>query len=162
MTTFSKPHTERVQQLLADYLSDSVYTHFLTIRVPYTTHSLARARSVLRKLTMAFQYRFLGRWWHKHHLEFVAVAELGETKKYHFHLLLKATHFSTYQLRRALNATCVDLRRLPLYTFKVKKITRTRNRLAGYCVKEIEADRLLRFNSDVVIYSGELFFPLGK
>lgn len=157
MPKFSKKHTNKVQNIIANFLTDTQYTHYLTIHLPYTANSLIKAQFTLKKIAISFEHQLLGRWWFKHHVPFVAIAERHKNQKYHYHLLLSAPQNTTKQLKTAIDNIRCDKKRLPTYTFDLKEIDHTPDRLSSYCVKQLKSDTKFRFDTDRITYSHILF-----
>lgn len=93
--------------------------------------------------------------WNRHHLPFIAFAELGLSRKWHFHLLLNQENFTDEQLENAILKTN-KREKLPAYCLKLEKIDNARQ-VEGYCTKEIKIKEYNKFDSDRIIFSHDLF-----
>ncbi|MBR1825962.1 MAG: hypothetical protein IJ770_05185 [Alphaproteobacteria bacterium] len=115
----------------------------------------------LKKIMSAFEYRLLGRHWHKKHLPFIATAEKGYGETWHYHILVNQQNFSDTELNTAIFKTMTALH-LPLYSLKLEPITTYKDYVVSYCSKEmcVNCDAI---DTDRIIPSHVLFdIPVRK
>lgn len=150
--------TEKVQQIINDWLDEFMFSHYFTIKVPLGAYKSGFDGSykILRKIVKRYEKELVGRYWHKNPVHFIGIAELGERKIWHWHLLLWGHKYTDEQLQTALIKTR-DYMELSENTLDIRPITYTPSRLNGYNTKEIIADNHGRFNTDRIICSDIIF-----
>ena len=99
--------------------------------------------------------------WNKHHLSFIAFAELGLSfiafaelgisDEWHFHILFNHGRFSEQELQNAiLKATIRE--KLPFYCLDLKPIDNNTIHTQAYCIKEMKIYFNNKFDSDRIIF----------
>ena len=140
------------------WLNDTFHpTYFLTVQLPDNKKSanLDNAKEHLRNIMKAFEKSLMNNW-NKHHLSFIAFAELGISDEWHFHILFNHERFSEQELQNAiLKATIRE--KLPFYCLKLKPIDNNTIHTQTYCIKEMKVYFNNKFDSDRIIFSHCLF-----
>ena len=132
-------------------------TYFLTVQLPGNKKSanLDNAKEHLRNIMKAFEKSLMNNW-NKHHLSFIAFAELGISDEWHFHILFNHGRFSEQELQNAiLKATIRE--KLPFYCLDLKPIDNNIIHTQAYCIKEMKVYFNNKFDSDRIIFSHCLF-----
>ena len=150
--------TKYAQKSLNDWLSNKIFTHMLTIKLPLwaITPDLQDANNVLYKIVKHFEKSLVGRAWHKHPVHFVGFAELGKHKVWHWQLLLWAQEYTDEQLYTAVKKTVKSMK-LTAKRLYLSPITHTPDYLKAYCVKELVVDKYGHLNTERFICSDLLF-----
>ncbi len=142
---------QKLKQVINAWAGSYNPTHFLTLRLPENMESANDdvSERALKKIMSAFEYRLLGRHWHKKHLPFIATAEKGHGEAWHYHILFNQQNFSDEELNTAIFKTVTALH-LPLYSLKLEPITAYKDYVVSYCSKEmrvvsdiIDTDRII-------------------
>ena len=155
--------TQKLKQVINAWAGSYNPTHFLTLRLPENMESVNEdvSERALKKIMSAFEYRLLGRHWHKKHLPFIATAEKGYGETWHYHILVNQQNFSDTELNTAIFKTMTALH-LPLYSLKLEPITTYKDYVVSYCSKEmcVNCDAI---DTDRIIPSHVLFdIPVRK
>lgn len=154
--TYSNDVKTEINKFIDDNYKPS---HFLTIQLPENlkTTNFSIAKEKLKTIMVSFEKSLMNNW-NRHHLPFIAFAELGLSRKWHFHLLLNQGNFTDEQLENAI-LKANKREKLPAYCLKLEKIDNVRQ-VEGYCIKEIKIKEYNKFDSDRIIFSHDLFsFP---
>lgn len=115
-------------------------------------HSIIHLKSIMRD----FERFLLHRHWNKKHLPFIAFAENGISKDWHFHLLLNGDNFSYTDLKIAIYRIILK-QKLPTYCLQIDKIENGIAKVESYTLKEIKITDFSKFDSDRMILSQDLF-----
>lgn len=131
-------------------------SHFLTLQLPENlkTTNFIFAKDCLKNIMKSFEKSLMNNW-NRHHLPFIAFAELGLSRNWHFHLLLNQENFTDEQLKNAI-LKANKREKLPSYCLKLEKIDNAKQ-VEGYCTKEIKIKEYNKFDSDRIIFSHDLF-----
>ena len=163
LTMYNTLRTWHIKHAINQWLATLKPTYFLSVQFPMNmrTSDFDQAQEHLRKIMKNFERQLLGRHWHKKPLPFMATAEHGESRNWHFHALFYDCPFAPRQLRVALNRTIVDMRLTP-ETFDLQHIKKKPAHVHSYCTKEIRADINSHFDSTQIIPHEVLFnLPSG-
>ena len=155
--------TQKLKQVINTWASSYNPTHFLTVRLPENmkTFDYELSKRALNKIMSAFEYRLLGRHWHKKHLPFIATAEKGHEEAWHYHILFNQQNFSDTELNTAIFKTMIALQ-LPLYSLVLKPITDYKDYVVSYCSKEMRVISDI-IDTDRIVPSHVLFnIPVKK
>ena len=133
-------------------------THFLSLQLPETMKKadFERSKSHLQRILASFEYRLIGRSWHKKHLFFIAISEHGHSEKWHYHILFNQGKYQESDIQLALLKTASALH-LPLYSLYLKRIETKADYVTTYTTKEIKIRDYKQFDSQRIIPSTVLF-----
>lgn len=150
--------TQKLKNIINCWMQSYNPTHFLTVRLPEHIESanFDISQRTLKKIMAAFEYRLLGRHWHKKHLPFIVATEKGHGTVWHYHILFNQQTFSEESLNLAIFQTITALR-YPFYSLELKKIMQYKNYVITYCSKEIRIKQFDASESDKIIPSHVLF-----
>ena len=150
--------TQKLKNIINHWMQSYNPTHFLTVRLPEYIESanFDISQRTLKKIMAAFEYRLLGRHWHKKHLPFIVAAEKGHGTVWHYHILFNQQTFSEDDLQTAIFRTITALR-YPFYSLELEKITQYQDYVITYCSKEVRIKQFDTSESDKIIPSNVLF-----
>ena len=139
---------------------DNTYNpkYLMTVQLPENLksnnleHSINHLKSIMRD----FEKFLLKRHWNKKHLPFIAFAENGISKDWHFHLLLNGDNFSYIDLKIAIYRIILK-QNIPAYCIQLDKIENGIAKVESYTLKEIKIKDFSKFDSDRMILSQDLF-----
>ncbi len=147
-----------LKENLHDWINDKYKpTHFLTVQLPdnLKTSNLDNAKSHLKNIMKAFEKSLMNNW-KRHHLPFIAFAELGLSQDWHFHILFNQGKYTDEELQNAITKT--NLReKLPSYCLDSKPIENNLSLVDFYCSKKMKVYFNNKFDSDRIILSDCLF-----
>lgn len=167
------PQHDASEKIKCEYVNfinrEYMPTHFLTVRLPrhWETARLDYAKGHLRLIMKMFERNLIKNHWNKHHLPFIVVAEKGNSKYWHFHILFNQGEFYIYQLYDAIRKTIRKIKGMSYYCLNLKTIEEDDIRTFVdavkntdfYCLKEISVNRCNgKFDSDVLFDSVNLFY----
>lgn len=151
----TKYHTknEKIRQTIRDWVDLYNPHYFLTIRLAANkeTNNFIKAKDEFKKIMHFFEKRLLKRSWHKHHLPFIAFAELKKT--WHFHILLNTKTYTQEELEDIFlknNMSAYEFDISPIKNLKAVYI---------YCTKQLHLDSATMMIMDTkrIITSYDLF-----
>lgn len=150
--------TRKLHSVITDWVYTFKPTHLLTVRlpIPATNAEQASAHKILYRTMKQFEKNAIKSHWNKKTLHFIGMAERGKTKSWHWHLLLIAPNHHTNKLKAAANKTIKNMK-LSEETIHITPIKNNPQYVIGYCLKELDADKNTRFDSDRLIFSWDLF-----
>ena len=161
---YNKEKTELVHAALKRWillrLGDDPEVYLLTIRFP--THkpfeSLLLAKKELRKVMRCYLRCLLPKSWHKMKWKFVAFAELGRNRLWHFHVIMhhKFMHCSEELVLLAFEKMVKQFD-LDYCSLQLDPIDHTPEKVISYCLKEVRANAKGHFHTDRIIPSEDLF-----
>ena len=154
----NKTNQTNLKDALHNWINDTYKpTHFLTIQLPdnLKTSNLDNAKSHLKNIMKAFEKSLIHNW-NRHHLPFIAFAELGLSQQWHFHILLNQGKFTEEELQNAIIKTNWR-EKLPSYCLDLKPIENNLSLVDFYCSKEMKVYFNNKFDSDRIIISHDLF-----
>lgn len=147
-----------VKEKFNQWLNETFHpTYFLTVQLPDNKKStnLDNAKEHLRNIMKAFEKSLMNNW-KRHHLLFIAFAELGISDNWHFHILFNHGKFSEQELQNAIFRTNIR-EKLPSYCLELKHIDDNTIQTQAYCIKEMKVYFNRKFDSDRIIFSNCLF-----
>ena len=149
---------EQYKKEINEWINKFQPTHFLTVQLPENlkTADIEMSKSNLQKFMASFEYRLIGRSWHKKHLFFIAISEHGHSEKWHYHILFNCGQYKDEDLQDALLKT-VSALKYPLYTFDLRPIESCPDYVTTYTTKEIRIKDYNQFDSQRIIPSTVLF-----
>lgn len=139
---------------------DNTYSpkYLMTIQLPENlkSNNLEYSINHLKSIMRDFERFLLKRHWNKKHLPFIAFAENGISKDWHFHLLLNGDNFSYTDLKIAIYRIILK-QNIPTYCIQLDKIEDGMAKVESYTIKEIKITDFNKFDSDRMILSQDLF-----
>lgn len=147
-------HNKKQMQIISKWTEEVCHpNYFLTIRLPLhlETSNFEKGKETLRTIMQRFERRLLHRSWNKHHIPFVAFAELKST--WHYHILLNSSSFTEIELKNALVNPYMSAYEVDLSPIQNKYAT------GVYCTKQLHLDvySMMIMDTRRIITSYDLF-----
>ena len=154
LLTEYKAQNERQLQEIRNWTEEICKpTYFLTIRLPIKqeTDNFEDGKESLRKIMKRFEKNLLHRPWNKHHIPFVAFAELKST--WHYHILLNSSSFTQDDIENALFSYDMIGYEIDISPIQNKYAT------GIYCTKQLHLDiySMMIMDTRRIITSYDLF-----
>lgn len=149
----------KVKEELTKWINNTYKPNYLmTIQLPENlkSNNIDYSTNHLQKIMQCFERNLLKRHWNKKHLPFIAFAENGISKDWHFHLLLNSQDFTDIELDIAVLKTILELD-LSTYCIRLDKIEDGIAKVESYTLKEIKIKDFSKFDSSKIITSHNLF-----
>ena len=155
---YNEDNTKILKKDFQDWLGTMYFSHYLVIDLPLNRkyYNFDQATEFFKIVIKRFEKELVGRHWNKHPVHFLGIAELGDFHIWHWNLLLEASNYTNTELQNAVTKT-TDYMKLDLKTMDLQPITRTKEVLNGYVVKELQANKTFRVDSDRIFTSKTLF-----
>ena len=149
-----KAQNERQMKIIRKWTEDICDPdYFSTIRLPKNqeTSNFDEGKESLCQIMKRFEKRLLHRPWIKHHIPFVAFAELKST--WHYHILLNSSSFTQKELENAFVSSNMSDYEIDLSPIQNKYAT------GIYCTKQLHLDiySMMIMDTNRIITSYDLF-----
>lgn len=147
-----------IRKILNEWIAQEYNpTHFLTIQLldNQKTKDLYTSINHLRNIMKTFEKSLMNNW-NRHHLRFIAFAENGTSRDWHFHILFNQRNFIEEELQNAILKANIR-EQLPSYCLELKQIQNNLLEVVSYCTKEIKIHWNKKINCKSIIFSEDLF-----
>ena len=149
-------NTYHLHNILYSWLYDINPQFFLSIQLPKYLRStdLLKSNKNLKKIMLKFEQLSLKRHWNKKHIPFIAFAEHGKSKTWHYHIYIYNCPFNFLKIQSIINDVSKELN-LPHEVLDIEPILTTG--VYPYTSKEFKSDINYHIDSDRIITSEFLF-----
>jgi len=153
---FNTNTTIQTHNVLYSWLNNINPQFFLSIQLPKHLRSvnLIKSNQNLKRIMIEFEQFSLKRHWNRKHIPFIAIAEHGKARTWHYHIYIYNCHFNFLTIQSIIKNVSTELN-LPHEVLHIEPILTTG--VYPYTSKEIIADINYHFDSDRIITSEYLF-----
>lgn len=148
--------TIQTKSILYSWLNNISPQFFLSIQLPKHLRStdLIKSNKNLKRIMVEFEQISLKRHWNRKHIPFIAIAEHGKARTWHYHVYIYNCSFSFFKIQSIIKDVSTELN-LPHEVLHIEPILTTG--VYPYTSKEIISDINYHFDSDRIITSEYLF-----
>lgn len=148
--------TIQTHNILYSWLCNINPQYFLSVQFPKHIRStdLITSNKHLKRIMVEFEQFSLKRHWNRKHIPFIAIAEHGKARTWHYHIYIYNCSFGYLKIKSIINDVSTELN-LPHEVLHIEPIFT--NGVYPYTSKEIIVDINDHFDSDRIITSEYLF-----